>query len=84
MLKVLKLPAITFFDGHVRANTASGGSASFIRFLPNEHPVQLFHMPNERNSRWQAAFSNFGCWPEFGETQLEYVIFVGTATAQLS
>ena len=28
--------------------------------------MQLFHMPNENNGKWQAAFHNFGCSPNFG------------------
>ncbi|MDZ8272806.1 hypothetical protein SND12_17240 [Escherichia coli] len=52
-------------------------SASFVEFSPNERPMQLFHMPNENNGKWQAAFHNFGCSPEFGEPEMEYIIFVG-------
>ena len=36
--------------------------------------MQLFHMPNENNGKWQAAFHNFGCSPEFGEPEMEYII----------
>ena len=42
-----------------------------------ERPMQLFHMPDEEGTQWQAAFHDFGCSPEFGEPKLEYVIFVG-------
>ena len=66
-----------FFDGHVRVLTAPGGSVSFIEFEPGERPMQLFHMPDEEGTQWQAAFPDFGCMPEFGIPELEYVIFVG-------
>ncbi|EFP0174564.1 hypothetical protein HLX12_004684, partial [Escherichia coli] len=56
---------------------SAGSSASFVEFSPNERPMQLFHMPNENNGKWQAAFHNFGCSPEFGEPEMEYIIFVG-------
>lgn len=39
--------------------------------------MQLFHMPKENNCKWQAAFHNFGGWPEIGELEMEYIIFVG-------
>ncbi|ELF4846947.1 hypothetical protein ACV67J_004636, partial [Salmonella enterica] len=66
-----------FFDGHSRVGLSAGSSASFVEFSPNERPMQLFHMPNENNGKWQAAFHNFGCSPEFGEPEMEYIIFVG-------
>ena len=63
-----------FFDGHTRVGLSAGGSTSFVEFLPNERPMQLFHMPKENNGKWQAAFHNFGGWPEIGELE---IIFVG-------
>ena len=66
-----------FFDGHSRVGLSAGSSASFVEFSPNERPMQLFHMPNENNGKWQAAFHNFGCSPEFGEPEMEYIIVVG-------
>jgi hypothetical protein len=66
-----------FFDGHSRVGLSAGSSASFVEFSPNERPMQLFHMPNENNGKWQAAFHNLGCSPVFGEPEMEYIIFVG-------
>ncbi|WP_241696719.1 hypothetical protein [Citrobacter freundii] len=60
-----------FFDGHSRVGLSAGNSASFVEFSPNERPMQLFHMPKENNGKWQAAFHNFGCSPEFGEPEME-------------
>ncbi|WP_396265896.1 hypothetical protein WGR79_14720 [Klebsiella pneumoniae] len=53
-----------FFDGHVRVLTSPAGSASFIEFEPGERPMQLFHLPDEEGTQWQAAFHDFGCSPE--------------------
>lgn len=66
-----------FFDGHVRVIPAPGGSARFVEFSTNDHPMQLFHMPHESHGKWQAAYHDFGCSPEFGKPELEYIIFVG-------
>ncbi|ELK6103823.1 hypothetical protein [Citrobacter freundii] len=73
----LRSARMYFFDGHVRVLTSPGGSASFIEFEPAERPIQLFHLPDEEGSQWQAAFHDFGCSPELGKPELEYVIFVG-------
>ncbi|MBZ3802431.1 hypothetical protein K9O81_18855 [Leclercia adecarboxylata] len=66
-----------FFDGHARVGLEPNGSESFVEFSPNERPMQLFHVPNDNWGKWQAAFHNFGCFPEFGEPELEFIIFVG-------
>lgn len=39
--------------------------------------MQLFHVPENNSGKWQAAFHSFGCLPEFGEPEMEYIIFVG-------
>lgn len=66
-----------FFDGHVRVGLDPSGSASFVELSPNERPIQLFHIPNDNHGKWQAAFHDFGCLPEFGDPEMEYIIFVG-------
>lgn len=43
--------------------TSPAGSASFIEFEPGERPMQLFHMPDEEGTQWQAAFHDFGYFP---------------------
>ncbi|MDV1094996.1 hypothetical protein ACSI5N_25570 (plasmid) [Raoultella ornithinolytica] len=66
-----------FFDGHVRVGLSSNTSSSFVDFDPNERPMQLFHMPDEHNGKWQAAYHDFGCNPPVGKAELEFVVFVG-------
>lgn len=66
-----------FFDGHSRVTLDAGNKATFETFSPENRPMQLFHMPKESHGKWQAAYHDFGCWPEFGEPEGEYVIFVG-------
>lgn len=66
-----------FFDDHVQVLTTLGGSTSFIEFEPGGRPMQLFHMPDEEGVQWQGVLNDFGCLPEFGKPELEYVIFLG-------
>jgi len=66
-----------FFDGHARAVTSPGASASFVEFSTNDRAMQLFHVPKDNWGKWQAAYHDFGCSPVFGEPELEYIIFVG-------
>lgn len=66
-----------FFDGHSRVGLDPSGTSSFIDFSPGERPMQLFYVPSNASGKWQAAFHTFGCSPEFGEPQIEYIIFLG-------
>jgi hypothetical protein len=66
-----------FFDGHVRFSLTRGGSANIVELSPADRPMQLFHVPNDNHGKWQAAYCDFGCSPDFGEVELEFIIFVG-------
>ncbi|ENR5961831.1 hypothetical protein ACEWL9_003815 [Enterobacter hormaechei] len=66
-----------FFDGHTRVGIDPNGVATFEEFMPTERPAQVFHVPSNTSGKWQAALHSFGCYPEFGEPELEYIIFVG-------
>lgn len=76
-LEGMKHSSQYFFDGHTRVGIDPNGVATFEEFMDSERPAQVFHVPSNRSGKWQAAYHTFGCHPELGTPQLEYIIFVG-------
>ncbi|HDT6029042.1 TPA: hypothetical protein QHD00_003763 [Enterobacter cloacae subsp. cloacae] len=66
-----------FFDGHARVNDDPNGKATHEEFMDGMRPAQVFYVPSNTSGKWQAAFHSFGCYPEMGAPQLEFIIFVG-------